>query len=171
MHRSCSIIWSDCKLIQSRLWCSCNRVLTTLNCPSFKLQDRKLQTYNYMIGSLSGKNMLQQHDFCGIKSSGCNLKKISARNIFCLLFSSIAYSPKRGFLFSLSSGNQVVPAVSSRPDQTRSEQKITEIAENVKMQPWSGLLVTAGTNWSMVEPHKQKTSKHQALTHKLSFLC
>ena len=41
--------------------------------------------------------------------------------------------PARGFLFSLSRSNQLVPGVSSRPDQTRSDQKITQIAENVKM--------------------------------------
>ena len=39
----------------------------------------------------------------------------------------------RGFLFSLSSSNQLVPDATSRPDQTRSDQKTTEFAENVKM--------------------------------------
>ena len=52
----------------------------------------------------------------------------------------------------------MVPALSTRPDQTRSDQKITEMNENVKMSPSFGLLVAAGTNWSMMEPHKQKSS-------------
>ena len=59
--------------------------------------------------------------------------------------------PLREFLFRLSSRNQLVPPVSSRPERSWSDQKITEIAENVKMWSWSvcwSLLVPTGQWWS-----------------------
>ena len=70
------------------------------------------------------------------------------------LFSTI--KTYRGFLFSLSSSIQLVPAVSSRPYQTKTDQKITETVEHVKMWKcdlglvcWSPLVPT-GQWWNHI---------------------
>ena len=41
---------------------------------------------------------------------------------------------------------------------------MTEFAENVKIKPGSGLLLAAGTNWSMLEQDKQKSSNNHHKT-------